>query len=68
MFQQYKDMALGIRGTIMSLGLIVRPSLTLKIEVVKITFKGPVFSPENKRSHKGPGEWQCFCAQAEGLD
>lgn len=52
----------------MALGLIVRPSLTLKIEAVKITFKGPVFSPENKRSHKGPGEWQCFCAQAEGLD
>lgn len=52
----------------MALGLIVRPSLTLKIEVVKITFKGPVFSPENKHSHKGPREWQCFCAQAEGLD
>lgn len=48
MFQQYKDMAPGIRGTIMALGLIVRVSLTLKIEVVKITFKGPVFSPEKQ--------------------
>lgn len=67
-FRQCKDMALGPGGTIMALGLVVRPSLTLKIEVVKITFKGPILSPENKHSHKGPREWQCFCVQAEGLD